>query len=344
MATESRRPDFDVSAVTELSALTESACTFEFFQAVRLLKRMCERQKTPGGFDPPSSEFVRFSSHQSAAFPASQIQALASGDHGGAVMVVNFMGLTGPLGALPLAYTAFVMDRLLERDATAKDFFDIFNHRIISLFYRAWEKYRFAVAYESGERGTLSRYVLDLLGLGTSGLQNRLAVPDETLVYYSGLMAQRPLSATALRQVLADYFDVPVEIEQFAGAWYPLDIEDRCSLDDRPKFSSRLGKGVVVGDEVWYQQSRVRIKLGPLSLEEYLDFLPGGGAYEPLRAFTNFFAGQEFDFEAQLILRREETPPCVLGEEGTKAPQLGWVTWMNTAGMNRHPGDTVLRL
>ena len=31
----------------------------------------------------------------------------------------------------------------------------------------------------------------------------------------------------------------------------------------------------MVGNEIWDQQSRVRIQLGPLTLEQYMDFLPG---------------------------------------------------------------------
>ncbi len=343
MAATSGRPGADLAELVGCLALDKSPYNYDFFQAVRLLKR-AGRRVGPGHFTHPFREVVRFSAHQSMSFPASEIQSLQVRDSGPPLMVVNFMGLTGPQGALPLAYTALVVDRLSERDTTIRDFFDIFNHRIISLFYRAWEKYRFTVAYESGERGGLSHYLLDLLGLGTPGLQNRQSVADESLIFYSGLLSQRPRSAAALQQVLRDYFNVPVAIEQFAGAWYPLAAADQCLLDEREALSGQLGVGTVVGDEVWYQQSRVRIVIGPLTLEQYLDFLPGGSAIEPLRAFTRFFAAQELDFEAQLVLRRDQAPRCVLGEEGGEAPRLGWVTWMNSAGMDRNPADTVLRL
>ncbi len=343
MAAQSRGSGTDLAERAECTALAKSPYTYEFFQAVRLLKRTGQGVG-PGHFTHPSREIVRFCAHQSTAFPASEIQSFELGDSGPPRMVVNFMGLTGPQGVLPLAYTALVIERLSERDATMRDFFDIFNHRIISLFYRAWEKYRFTVAYESGERAGLSHNLLDLLGLGTAGLQNRQPVPDESLIFYSGLLSQRPRSAAALRQVLRDYFDVPVRIEQFAGAWYPLAAADQCVLEDRETLSGCLGVGTVVGDEVWYQQSRVRIVIGPLTLEQYLDFLPGGSAFEPLRTFTRFFAAQELDFEAQLVLRRQETPRCVLGEEGARAPRLGWVTWASSVAMDRDPADTVLRL
>jgi type VI secretion system protein ImpH len=100
----------------------------------------------------------------------------------------------------------------------------------------------------------------------------------------------------------------------------------------------------VIGDEVWDIQSRVRIKLGPLPLDRYLDFLPSGTAHAPLRALTRFFSGDGLDFEVQLILQRDEVPSCMLGAEGEQAPRLGWATWVKSAPMDRDPADTVLRL
>jgi type VI secretion system protein ImpH len=100
----------------------------------------------------------------------------------------------------------------------------------------------------------------------------------------------------------------------------------------------------VVGDEVWDPQSVVRLRLGPLPLARYREFLPSGSAYRPLRAMTRFFSGHDLDFEVQLILDRSETPPLCLGAEEAEAPQLGWVSWVKSREMNRDPDDTVLRL
>jgi len=317
---------------------------YEFFQAVRMLERANPDQEPVGRFVPPAAEVVRFSAAQTLAFPASQIQALEWRDGSPPLMSVNFMGLTGPQGILPLVYTTFVRARLREHDATLRDFLDIFNHRLISLFYRAWEKSKFAVAYERDRSGPLSHYLLDLIGLGTPGLQNRQEVSDTALMFYAGLLAQRPRSAQSLRQLLMDYFGVPVAIQEFAGAWSPLSPVDMCHLGESTGISAQLGLGAVVGDEVWYLQSRVRIVLGPLTLKQYLDFLPGGSAHEPLRAVTRLVGEQELDFEVQLILKREETPACILGEEKEGAALLGWLSWAKSAPLNRDPADTILRL
>ena len=344
MATEIGLRDSELEEPVRFPELDLEPYRFEFFQAVRLLERRHPKRSPVGLFVPPGQEVVRFSARQSLAFPASEIQTLETGPPGPARMSVNFMGLTGPQGVLPLVYTALVRSRMRERDATLADFFDIFNHRMISLFYRAWERSHFTVAYERDGRGALSQYFLDLVGLGTPGLQNRQAVADTSLIFYAGLLAQRPRSAQALRQILEDYFDVPVAIEQFAGSWSRLSDSDQCHLGASAGISTELGRGAVVGDEVWYIQSRVRIVLGPLSLRTYLGFLPGGAAHEPLRAITRLVGEQELDFEVQLILKREETPLCVLGEEGEGAPMLGWLSWSRSAPLGRDPADTILQL
>lgn len=167
---------------------------------------------------------------------------------------------------------------------------------------------------------------------------------DQSLLFYTGLLAQKPRSAEALRSILEDYFDVPVEVHQFRGVWRQLDTETQCSLDDSQRISSLLGVGVVAGDEVWDQQSVVRVRIGPLNVARYLDFLPTGTAHQPLRALTRFFSQDNLDFEVQLVLRREDAPLCELGVGGDTAPRLGWLTWGRTRMLDRDPDETVLEL
>src|ERR1019366_1281102 len=197
-------------------------------------------------------EVVRLASNPAVGFPASEIQALERRGEGPPLMRVNFLGLDGPLGVLPRAYCELVNERIRARDTTLRDFFDLFNHRILSLFYQAWEKFHFQISYERGESDRFSHYVLALLGLYTPGLENRQDVADDSLLFYGGLLSMHSRSATGLRQVLWDYFSVPVEIEQFVGAWYPVDLESQCSLGESGDYSEQLGFGAVVGDELVY--------------------------------------------------------------------------------------------
>jgi len=346
MATSSRASDPALNLVAEdvAGSLHAEPYCFEFFQAVRLLERMYSGRRAVGEFARPAEEVVHFRANPTLSFPASEIQDLAEDDHGQLNMIVNFMGLTGPTGTLPLHYTELLVARILARDHTLKDFLDLFHHRIISLFYQAWLKYRFQFRLERGEFDAFSHYLMDLIGLGTEGLANRQALPDESLLYYAGLLAQQPRSATALRLLLSDYFQAPVEIEQFVGAWYSLEENAQCCLEQGPAQTRQLAVGTVVGDEIWEPQAKVRIVIGPLPLARYLDFLPTGTAFEPLRAITRLFSGDEIDFELQLILERNETPHCELGAEGETAPMLGFLSWAKSRPLDRDPADTILQL
>jgi type VI secretion system protein ImpH len=345
MATTGRPSDPDLNVSTVETELREEPFLFEFFQAVRLLERLFPDKSPVGGFNAPREEAVRFLAHSTLSFPASEVQSLDwPGKDAAGRMKVNFMGLTGPQGVMPLYYTSLLAERTRAGDRSAVDFFDIFNHRMISLFYRAWEKYRFSIAYEREGLDSFSHHLMDLIGLGTPGLQKRLPVLDDSLLYYSGLLAQRPRSAEALRNLLGDYFEVPVEVEQFAGGWYPLDRNTQTSLEGGFGESEELGFGAVVGDEVWDQTARVRIRIGPLSIEQYLDFLPQGSAFGHLRALTQLFSNGEFDFEINLILDHRDVPPCELGAEGADSPQLGWHTYVKTRAMKEDAADTIIQL
>jgi type VI secretion system protein ImpH len=344
MAAESGASDLALTIRTLEEELMGEPYCFEFFQAVRLLEHFSRGRTPVGRFANPQTEVVRFGIESTLAFPASAIQSLEAREGKPPIMRLNFIGLTGPLGVLPLYYTQLVADRARARDTAMRDFLDIFNHRMVSLFYQAWEKYRFGIEYERSGRDQVSHHLLDFVGLGTKGLDDRQTISDNSLMYYAGLLAQHPRSAVALKQLIEDYFDVPVVIEQFAGAWYRLTSDMQCCLDRAPSDSERLAIGAVAGDEIWDEQSRVRIVLGPLTLDRYLDFLPTGTAFEPLRALTMFFSGNEFDFEVRLVLDRDEVPSCELGREDSEAPLLGWTSWAKSAPMGRDPGDTVLEL
>jgi type VI secretion system protein ImpH len=343
MATALRQHD---PGVTPLQAFLKKPFEIRFFQAVRLLRRWLPARTPVGRFFPPASEAARFVAHPSLAFPASEIQELTlPADSGSpAIMKVNFMGLSSPVGVLPTPYTELILERAQKKDNALRDFLDLFNHRLISFFYRAWEKYHFFVSYELGEPDSVTPLMMSLLGLGTEGLAARQLVPDQALIFYSGLLTQKPRSAQNLKQLLTDYFQVKVEIEQFVGTWVPLRKIDQTVLDDSGSSMQRLGLGAIVGDEVWDQQSTVRVKLGPLTREQYLNFLPrdAAQAYRDLKSLLKFWANDELDFEVQLILQGKQTPGFDLESDKSGELLLGWTTWINNRPMERDPSEATL--
>lgn len=324
--------------------LAEDACSFEFFQAVALLQRLFPERRPVGEFSAPEEEVAQFRVNPRLGFPASEIQELTLREDGPAEMMVNFMGLTGPMGVLPHAYSELILDRLRAKDAALASFFDLFNHRAISLLYRAWERSRFAVTFGSARRDRFSHYLLDLVGLGTAGLRDRQAIEDEALTHYLSLVAMHARSAVALEQMLSDYFQVPVLVEQFSGAWIPLERPIQCSMEDEESASCQLGQGAVVGDAVWDHQGRIRLRIGPLPLGRYSDFLPGGSACAALRAMVRFYTNGALDAEAQLVLARDQVPPVHLDFDSGQPARLGWVSWARTAPLDRDADDAILAL
>jgi type VI secretion system protein ImpH len=329
------RPDFR----NLRKMLDEEPFRVHFFQAVRMLQRMEQDRKPVGYFITPQGETIRFSARTSLAFPPSEIYELRRAENGQMSMTVEFMGLCAAISVMPAPYTEFLIARAREKDHAMEDFLNIFNHRMISFFYRGWEKYRFFIEYEKSGEDRLSGRLLDLLGLGTEGLRGRGGIPDDAYLNYVGLLARQVRSAASLRQILEDYFGVQVRIQQFAGAWRKLNTENQTCFTGFGGASERLGVGVVAGDEVWDHHGRIRISLGPMRFKQYLKFLPGQDAYHELVAWLKFYSNGSYETEVQLVLAREDAPPCELGSGGEKRPQLGLVSWLKTKPLDRDPAD-----
>jgi len=323
--------------------LTDRPRGFAFFRAVHVLSRLHPERNPIGEWHDPSTEIIRFVVPPSLAFPPTEITSLDLTEldaNRPARMGVAFFGLTGPQGVMPHAYTQHVADRTRARDTAMRDFLDMFHHRLISLFYRAWARHRFVESVESGRPDRLRDHLLDLIGFGTKGVQNRSAVRDDSLAYYAGLLAARPRSATGLAQLVADYFAVRAVVEQFVGAWRTLGSTGRFDVG-ADSDDGRLGFGVV-GDAVWDPQARVRLRLGPLTRRQFDDFLPSGSAHAALVALARLYADEQVGVEAQLVLKRDDVPGVRLG--APDIPTLGLGTWLRVHPMQRDPDETVLLL
>jgi type VI secretion system protein ImpH len=322
--------------------LRDDPHSFGFFQAVRLLERLRPDRAQVGGFDDPDREVVRFGVLPSLAFPASEIQQLELHADEPAAMRVNFFGLTGPQGVLPHVYTLLAQDRLRNRDSALVDFLDLFHHRLISLFYRAWRKFRFTVAREDGANDRLNDHLLDIIGLGLASTRDALPLSDEALTFRAGLLTPQPRSAASAQLLLEDYFQVPVVIEQFVGGWHAVPPRERCVIGEEHDRGNTLG-AAVVGDELWDAQGRLRVRLGPLRRTEYEAFLPGGAAHRELAALLRFFGHDQFELEVQLVLAADDVPGVRPGAD-SDGPRLGWTTWIRTAPRVRDADDTVFTL
>jgi type VI secretion system protein ImpH len=344
-----------------ISQLKRHPQRFDFFQAIRLLETLVSespdtRKRLPIGFDfRPDEEAVRLRAVVSHAFPSSAISELEfdvvdddDKDHLlPPEMTVSFMGLTGPSGVLPQHYTRLLIDRVRAKDIALRDFLDLFHHRIISHFYRAWEKNHFAIAYESANRNgrtdplTLGMY--SLIGFGTAGLGGRLDVKDETFLFYGGQFSRAPKTAISLERMISDYFEVNTQVLQFQGQWLALSVGDQtcfATIGQPLGRNTQLGVTAVAGERVWGIESKFRVRLGPLNYEQFLQLTPGGKQLRLLGQFVRMYVGVELDFDIQPVLRKDEVPMCQLGASAAGGgARLGWNTWIRSLPMSNDADD-----
>lgn len=324
-----------------LTQLFEQPERYGYFQALRLLLLARPRAEATDLLRTLDAS-VRLGTTVNTGFPASEIHSLQTdAEPATPMMRVNFMGLGGPMGVLPLHYTEWLAQRRRQRDEGPAAFLDLFNHRMLLLFWWAWARNRPAVMHELAQEQGALRRIHDLVGMGTRGLlpepgrrteharstaaQAELP-PEHTLGYYSGLVSQRPRGSNALARVLGDYWKVPVTAQPCVGTWQAVPDGQRTRLGDA---RARLGEGAVLGQRYWDRQTTLRLRVGPLDRPGFQALLPRGGRLEHGIALARFLTGLSLDLRIQLSLRADAVTPVRLGQSADTAPaQLGWNTWL----------------
>ena len=346
--------------------LADEPYEFDFLQAVRLLERsvLLEKNDIPvndttnpvAKFVPPATEVLKFVGRQTLAFPASEIAGLKREPNSDGFnqwkMQVNIMGLTGAMGVLPYHYTELILARLKQKDETIQHFFDLFNHRLISLFFAASTKYHLPVEFERNrlhndskdQKDSQTSCLLSLIGLGTAGLSKRLFTSDESLIQYSGLFSQSIRTATGLQQILHSHFEIPVQIEQFIGQWQDLIDDVRTKLPDLNQPTGQnvcLGRSAMLGKRGWYAQGKIRIILGPLSHSQLEKFAPGTSTLGALNEIVRLYLGIEHDYEFIIRIKNSDIPKQIHLNKAAP-PIIGWNTWLvNNTSATKHNDTTI---
>jgi type VI secretion system protein ImpH len=273
------------------------------------------------------------------SFAPAAVSAFERGEDGRVPRLVQrFFGLLGPNGPLPLHLTDYARERILHGgDTTLARFLDVFHHRFTELFYRAWAQAQPTVSLDRPQDDRFAIYVGSLLGIGTPAMARRDALGDHAKLFFAGLLARQVRNADGLRAWLTGYFRVPVRIEQFVGHHLRLPAEDltRIGVDTD---GARIGVGAVLGARVWDRQHKFRIEIGPLKLVQYENFLPGGAAIERLVALVRQYLCMELEWDARLVLMKDEVPRTRLGRCG----RLGWTIWLGHYRRPRDAGDLTL--
>ncbi len=360
-----RDKPFDGAQGKLLQRLLGRGWEFDFFQAVWLLERHC-RDRTPvGQRGPVWTEAIRFRPDVSMGFPSTDIRRIRAleppdGQEACFGIDVTFLGLYGVATPLPLHYSIDLLRHVdaveqlpafersagvgqgpgeaparsgVERPAGAgstpeRDFLDILHHRVISLFYRAWTKYRYYVTFDMPQRDMMTAYLLWLIGYQPGWSEELLGVSPLRMIRYAGVLTQHPRSAATLEGLLRDYWKgVPVSIEQFVGRWVPLKPID---LNRLGAANSRPGVDLTVGAQVYDMTGAFRLCVGPVDWDTYLTFLPDGARYAEARSIALLYAPDPLAFDIEVKLKPGQVPEMCLCSDDA-AGRLGYTSWVRTA-------------
>ncbi|HEY0790673.1 MAG TPA: type VI secretion system baseplate subunit TssG [Chthoniobacterales bacterium] len=333
MATPSRNPSDSLK-----QRLEEAPYKFDFFRAVRALEAQHADLPRVGFSERLEEDFVRFGQQPSLSFPTSTLESVATAPGHAAVQVfVNFLGLCGPNGPLPQHLTDYARDRQRNgHDPTLVRFLDIFHHRMLSFFYRAWAVNQKNVDFDRPEEARYATYFGSLFGIGSPALRERDAIPDVAKLFFTGRLSALGGNAEGLEAILNDFFGIPTRVSQFVGHWVPIPEANRCRLGISPATGS-LGVNLVAGERKFEGQVKFRLRLGPMRLTDLKRLLPTGNSFQRLKAWVLSYVNQEFFWDVQCILRADEVPGLQLGGSA----QLGWTTWLKGQPFRHNTEDPV---
>ena len=315
------------TAASALEASLEKEPTrYGFFQVMRLLECAYKDKARFGQSQRPSQEPpIRLGQEVSLTFETSTLSAFTHRKDGlMPLLKQRFMGLFGTHGPMPTHLTEYIRERIhYHRDHTLSGFADMFHHRMICLFYRAFANTEPIVSFDRPESDRFSTYIGSLAGLGADALRERDAMPDLAKFYYTGFLAAQNKPAAGLSALLADYFRLQVSIEQFVGEWLAIESGDLTRLGETPR-TGELGCSAILGSKVWGCQHKFRIHFGPLNLTEYISLLPNGYRLDQLIAVIRNYIGDELSWDVKLVLKKDQVPMAQLGE----STRLGWTSWL----------------
>jgi len=324
MASQDRGSFFDLKL-----DLLKDGHAFSFFQVVRLLRFFREPSNDNQKTHSDDTDHIRMRPKLSLAFPPADIdrvEELNDGENDEArrfLVTANLLGLYGSSSPLPTFYTEDLMEEASVEESVTRDFIDIINHRLLLLLFKCWTKYRqFLQVVEEKNTDHLVR-LFSLLGLGEKAL--REDVPDaEALIKYIGLLTQFPRSALGLKRLLQDALgEVSISVVPCVERKASIPLDQRLYLG---KSGGVLGDDSFVGQEVEDRMGKFRLKIGPLTRQQFQLLLPGGADCEKLSFLTRFYVAEALEYDVELTLAEQEAQSVCLGHH--EWSRLGWDTWI----------------
>ncbi|MGB7218844.1 MAG: type VI secretion system baseplate subunit TssG [Vicinamibacterales bacterium] len=348
----------ETDAVAFLAALAEAPYRYDFYQTLRRIECLYDTKPRWGEALRPVDEPVRLGQEPDLSFAPAPLASFEAGQEGRPPRLqVRLFGLLGPNGPLPLHITEYARERLRHAaDPTLSRFLDLFNHRFLTLFYRAWAQAQPHVNRDRPGDDHFAAYIGAFLGISPSAFRDRDTLPDLAKFFHVGTLIRQSRNPEGLTAILEQFFRVPVRIQEFVGHWMFLSSRE-CTYLSRE--GATLGSGAALGSRVWDRQNKFQIRLGPLSFAQYKSFLPGGLMLRKLVDWVRLYLSFELDWDVRLLLKQHEVPLLRLGD-GRAAPKpidsglappkprsgeggrLGWTTWLGRRRRDTDADDLCL--
>ncbi|WP_020394427.1 type VI secretion system baseplate subunit TssG [Thiolinea disciformis] len=321
-----------------IKALHEQPTHYEFYAALRQLECYFRDKPRLGESVRSSDDPVRLEQEPSNLFAPSSLFSCSTQADGYMRLRVLFFGLFGPNGAMPNHFTEYVQERrrVEVRDEATLAFFNLFHHRLLSLFYRAWAEKEPTVQRDRPETDHFNQYVGSLLGLGIEELQNRDVMPDDNKRYFSAYLGDSRHHVSGLVSIVETFLKIPCRIQEFVGEWLCIPEEARSRLGKSS--GGHLGIDTVLGSHSWQCQYRFRLIVGPMDLDDYESLLPRQAKFDLLKALVRNYLGDELNWDVQLILKKEQVPTSQLKHYGL----LGWNTWLKATTRLENAKELIL--
>jgi type VI secretion system protein ImpH len=320
-------------------ALRAAPYAFDFFQALRRIESVHAKLPRLGAATRAADDPLRLGQLPALIFAPSTLADFQPPSEGRpARLSTYFFGMFGPNGALPLHFTEYARERVRNAsDETLVRFVDFFHHRMLSLYYRAWAMAQPTVGFDRPSEDRFATYVASLFGLGMSTLRDRDRMPDLAKLHFAGRLALQTRHAEGLRSIIADYFKLPVAIEQFFPDWVPLPRQSVCLLGES-EATGTLGSTATIGARFRVYHHKFRIRIGPMNIADFTRLLPDGRSLSRLLPVVRNYIGDELSWDVMLVLIKEEVPAAKLGEAG----MLGWTSWLGDRRSELDATDLVL--
>lgn len=301
-----------------------------FYRFCQLLEQMYADEPVLGRYETPVADPLRFAPSIDMSFPASELKFIERAPYVNRPTTVRtrFLGLYGVDSALPLG----LLDNIIRREENYQamtDFLDMFNHRIITQFYRIWLKYHYPASFLSGGKDPLSKCLLGLTGLGIKGTAEQIGTPSSRFLALLGLITQKTRTAEGiigLVRVLVN--DAKVVVNEFYPIWQ--------SIDNPAKLSSKeqltLNGSAVLGSRFRECNQTIRIAITPQHKEQIADLLPDGQLHHDLLALLRAYLGYQVDAKMTLYIQRHFLPRSRLTSKNSRLGQTASFTKISANG------------